>query len=793
MIDPDYDASVEFLRLWRRDGPWVLVSIDPEKRALDCATFTLAQLKELRAWIEHQGSSLARNVYFTVNSCVRAATKKPTREMIASLDWLHVDVDPRVGEDLHEERERILALVTDPGPLGLPKPSIIVDSGGGYQAFWRLKVPHLLDGSPEEYEEAKRWNKQLEILFGGDNCHNVDRIMRLPGTVNRPDPKKRAKGRVEALARLVSVTPETHNLKTFTKAPLVQGREAPGFSGRTVEVSGNVARLSSVDELPEGVSDKAKVVIVQGHDPDEPNRFPGSRSEWLFFACCEMVRGGCSDDVIYSVITDPDFGISESVLDKGPGSDRYALRQIERAREEAIDPVLRDFNDRHAVIGSIGSKGLCRILSEEEDPVTGRTKIAFQNQADFALRYRKRKVEWTNREGKPVEMPAALWWLEHPQGRYFDTIVFAPGMETPGAYNLWKGFAYSANPSGSCELYLRHLFDHICAEDAEVYEYVLNWMARAVQEPATPGQVAIVMRGDQGAGKGVFAGHFGRLFGRHYLHVTDSKHLVGSFNAHMRDCVMMFADEAFASNDKRAESMLKTLVTESMIVTEAKGVDAEPTPNFIHLLLASNNRWVIPAGPHERRFLMLSVRASRRQDSRYFAAIEHEMESGGYEALLAMLLSRDLSDFDIRRAPRTDALRDQQEHSLSAEEEWWYAKLQDGELRTGEGWPDSVWAEELLCDYTDHLKANRGTRSSSIRLRRFLEEVTGRLVEKVQVKLANPVVITDRNGIGREMTRPYAFRLPTLEKCREIWEGMGNPAKWDERPEVEDLPYEEYQ
>jgi hypothetical protein len=36
-----------------------------------------------------------------------------------------------------------------------------------------------------------------------------------------------------------------------------------------------------------------------------------------------------------------DYAISASVLDKGSMVERYALRQIERAREEAIDPMLR--------------------------------------------------------------------------------------------------------------------------------------------------------------------------------------------------------------------------------------------------------------------------------------------------------------------------------------------------------------------------------------------------------------------------------------------------------------------
>jgi len=52
-------------------------------------------------------------------------------------------------------------------------------------------------------EEAEAYNRQLELVLEGDHCHNIDRIMRLPGTWNIPNAKKRAAGRVERMARIV--------------------------------------------------------------------------------------------------------------------------------------------------------------------------------------------------------------------------------------------------------------------------------------------------------------------------------------------------------------------------------------------------------------------------------------------------------------------------------------------------------------------------------------------------------------------------------------------------------------
>ena len=42
--------------------------------------------------------------------------------------------------------------------------------------------PIPIDGVLAAAEDAARYNKQLELIYGADNCHNIDRILRLPGT-----------------------------------------------------------------------------------------------------------------------------------------------------------------------------------------------------------------------------------------------------------------------------------------------------------------------------------------------------------------------------------------------------------------------------------------------------------------------------------------------------------------------------------------------------------------------------------------------------------------------------------
>lgn len=777
-VSPDYGQSVSFLQRWCPEGPWALTSIPLSKKDISAAFFRPGQERELLAWLEKYGAKT--NCYFSVNPVLREFRVKCEREDVAALDWLHVDVDPRPGEDIATEQARALKLLKE----FQPAPTCIVFSGGGYQAFWRLREPMRVDGQPALYEEAALYNKQLEITFGADHCHNVDRIMRLPGTVNRPDEKKRKKGRVEALAIVDSWSDGVYDLAQFQKAVEVQ-TPGLGFTGSTVRVSGNIQRFAKVDDLPEGVSQLAKVVIVQGKDPDNPNKYGSSRSEWLFFACCEMVRAGCTDDQVYAVITDPEFLISASVLDKGSKSEKYAVRQIERAREEAEHPMLRRLNEEYAVIGDVN--GRCRVIWEHEILVGDvlRPKISYKSFEDLTNYLLHERVSFQASNGQQTSMPAGKWWLMHPKRRTFKTIVFSPGRDVPGAYNLWKGFAFDARP-GSCDLFLRHVRENICSGNDGIYEYVMGWMAQTVQRPAQPGHTALVLRGRQGTGKGVFAKTVGALFGRHFVHVAHASHLVGNFNQHLKDCLLLFADEALFAGDKRHESVLKTLVTEETLIIEKKGADADTSSNFVHVIMASNADWVVPAGFDERRFVVLDVAEGNKQDGRFFGALRKQMDEGGYEALLHHLLVLDTTKFDVRRMPKTKALQDQKIYSFATEEEWWYRKLCDGEVLPGEGWPEHVFMSALSWDFTSYTRAwNTFGRANSTRLGRFLRSA---MPESYQCRgqLSGKHTVRMENGEVREVERPRVYAFPPLEVCRGVWDDrFGGPYEWPALKEFE--------
>lgn len=766
-MQPDIKASIDFLKKFHPEGPWVLTAIGLDRSRITTDSFEPKDTAAVTKWLEKYGGE--RNIYFLVNRPIGMPSKKPQREHIQEMAWLHIDIDPEDGADLDAERDRCLALLTSKLPKGIPPPTCVVFSGGGYQGFWRLKEPLSLGGNLEKAEDAKLYNMQLETIFGGDHCHNIDRIMRLPGTINIPNAKKAAKGRKREMAKVFEFNKNSYDLSKFKKQPKVQdGTKSLGAS-TDLELKGEIPLIDDVSYLDQwDVPDRLKVIAVQGRHPDEVKEGDNSRSAWVFDFVCNMARCGVPDEVTFAILMHPDFGISSSVREAKPTPERYALRQIARGKEYAIDPVLAELNHQHAVIGNVG--GSCKVIEEVDDPTLNRSRLTFASFTDFRNRYMNKKIKiGEDRDGNPKFMELGKWWLQHSHRRQYRQVVFRPGAETPEDYNMWRGFAVAPQP-GDWSIFRDHLYRNVCGENEEHFNYLLGWMARTVQQPDTPGEVAVVLRSGKGTGKSKVATTFGSLFGRHMLHIANASHLVGNFNSHLRDALVLFADEAFFAGDKKHESVLKTIITERTIQIEAKGVDVQTQPNYIHLIMASNSDWVVPAGPDERRFFVLEVGDGNKQDTTFFAALDAQMANGGREGLLYDLLNLDITEYDVRKVPQTDALTEQKRRSMDIVEEWWYRCLKNGRiLRYEDNWKSSVPTAHLYEEFKKYLE------QWNIFSRHMNETIFGRELAKCTTmrKIQKRMNIEEQDPNGgsyHTQKRVYVYEFPDLEDCRAEWD-----------------------
>jgi hypothetical protein len=355
---------------------------------------------------------------------------------------------------------------------------------------------------------------------------------------------------------------------------------------------------------------------------------------------------------------------------------------------------------------------------------------------------------------------AALLWITHPARRRFWGVQFDPSAVGHGRfYNMWKGFAVEPKP-GDWSLFKRHIEEVLCKGNPELFSYVFGWLARAVQIPCLPAETALVLRGPKGAGKGTLANLFGMVFGRHFLAVSNKRHLVGNFNFHLLDKVVLFVDEGFWAGDVQNEGVLNQLITEPLLPIEKKYADIKDAPNRLHIIMASNADWVVPVSGHERRYCVLDLDAKHAQNIDYFTAIRQQQEHGGTAAMLYDLLTYNLATFNHRQPPLTDGLRDQMVHSLRGFDAWWFNRLREGDLIQGQrGW-DKTNAEQL---HQHYLLSDRRHPINPQAFEVLLQKAApGMLIAKGQTNAAK------------------FYRLPSREHCRATWDrAHGSKENWD--------------
>lgn len=806
--------ALRFLAALYPRGPWALVSIVPngEDKTMRARTFRPGQEAEMGAWIaEHNthatigdGAPGHRNIYYHVNPIREDFGRKqgevrPRREDISAVHYLHVDLDPRAKEPDDKAAARIQKALGTTGEY--PRASIVVASGGGYNALWRLETPLQLDGTLEAAEKACEHNYGVEVALGGDHCRDIARILRLPGTINYPNAAKRERGRVVSQASIAWLEDTSYPLSMFPAVP-IPGQKGTAHGGAAsrgpaprlrapanVQRTGDPETIRQIVKDKDGVTDKLLRIVANGHDPQDPGHY-SSRSNAQWYVTCELVRLGAGDDDIFAILTDPGLGVSEHVFAQG-SPDRYALRQIERARERAIHPKLAELNEILTVIDSVGSD--CKVVEEVVDEVLGRATLDIISFDAIKRRYCNQFVEIQvpGKNGNLVTKHVDLgsWWLTHKQRAQRKRIVFRPGVDGgEDYYNLWRGFAYVPRPGNGHEPFMKHILDNVCTGDVKLYNYLVGWMATAVQHPARPGQTAIVLRGGQGTGKGTLARVFGKLWGRHFLALTNADHLTSRFNAHLRDAVVVLADEAFYAGDKKHEGALKALITEASLSIEDKGVRIETAPNFCHLIVCSNSDWVVPVSTDDRRFCVIDVASTHKGDEKYWQALNDALEGSdgaGYSHLLYFLKTHDLSTFKLLEIPDTAARRDQQLRSLPDDDEWWLNRLEAGRVLPGQrSWTDPVPTEKVWDHYATYVQKKGSYRRSS-------ETAFGAMLHKLcpGLKKHRMTVTTEEpDGPGGVTTvrksRAQCYSFPNIAECRRAWSARHGQHDWPEDPDA---------
>jgi hypothetical protein len=323
IIIPDHtDQAVAWLKLIRPKGPWTLASINPDGgEAPDVESFRAEELGAVREWVETRNGN--RNLHITINPTKRRMSRKPKEVDIGRADFAHVDCDPLDHETPEEALKRHRANLESGA---VPPPSMTYVSGNGLVALWRLD-PQVKIKSAEDIENVKAINAALAQRLGGkaagyDSCHSIDHLFRLLYTLNIPDARKRAKGRVPVMSGDVVNHPD----RSYATYELPQDSPSPSIAPEQTRL-GPVEDVEDLDKLT--LPPHVRELVEVSWDDDTSGKYP-SRSERDFAGITGLLRNQVRPGQVVGILLNDDYALGERLQERDD-PEAAARKEVERA------------------------------------------------------------------------------------------------------------------------------------------------------------------------------------------------------------------------------------------------------------------------------------------------------------------------------------------------------------------------------------------------------------------------------------------------------------------------------
>jgi hypothetical protein len=177
--------------------------------------------------------------------------------------------------------------------------------------------------------QIERLNQQIRTMFGADACWNVDRLFRVPGSVNHPSAAKIARGRKQTMASIAMAhTGEVYEMEQL--AAFFPEPEMPTEAVQRVAATVGAVEYLTADDLGLTPFNPVRLAIEKPKGSD--------RSQQVYHAACAMAREGYSDAQMAGLLLNPENKISAHLLDQSDPR-RACERAIGAARGEEPEPL----------------------------------------------------------------------------------------------------------------------------------------------------------------------------------------------------------------------------------------------------------------------------------------------------------------------------------------------------------------------------------------------------------------------------------------------------------------------
>ena len=189
-------------------------------------------------------------------------------------------------------------------------------------------------------------------------------------------------------------------------------------------------------------------------------------------------------------------------------------------------------------------------------------------------------------------------------------------------------------------------------------DYWEMWIAQLVQKPAESNTVAVVLRGEQGTGKGFWCDVMLRpIIGKSNYQAVALADIKGRFLDSIYRSTLLHVEEIHDTKPKTA-AILKPLITQEYRQVEEKGLAKHEAKKYFRVVLSSNFDDPVKIEQTDRRHFVshFSKHLEDQGETKQFYKLFYNWleKEDGYQHMCNWFWSLDLSDQDFRFPPMTE-------------------------------------------------------------------------------------------------------------------------------------------
>ena len=539
------------------------------------------------------------------------------------------------------------------------------------------------------------------------------------------------------------------------------------------------------------------------------------------------------DDVVVDEKLNEVFDASVEAEGLNENDDEYFLNVTSTGSLRANKKVyveLEKMNEKHAILSN---KGKIYVMGSETDrhSYSDYKEFSYPNLDDFKKRYKNERYFFRSftPTGKPIftEKDIGSAWELWEHRRQYDGIDFHPyddrtNYDDELVWDYWDDWESATKENGwvgenikrglskfmdinvltnlstknqhidaleGCSWWMNNVSHNVLGNykgdnHKRFLRYLIAWCSRGLTHHGRDRtKIVPVLKGNQGTGKGMFASRYGELFGKHFLHIQNSKQVGQRFNMQMMDALLVYVNEAVFAGNKETQNQLKGLITEDEIQLEQKYLPSFMGKSHMRFVYSSNEEWVVPIEWDNRRYWMLEVTnpLSGTEKDEYFDKFMQQWNLIGKESLYKYLTSDYVRDFskEIRfesEMPLTSAssiqliLNDDVYGWLhSVIEKGGHYIYGGGTTRTiawqgTEKWSNTFSIDEIMADY---IKYNRDRGVGYSNNSNMVSNRIGKVAQRMGWGYRyHRITKKKAQQIGSTTT---VWQFDNLDKIREIW------------------------